>query len=131
MSPADIKLLVKPEIETEIFKTIDAISQKDKRKAMSFLKKHLDAGESPLYLLSMIAFGFRNLVLAKNSSDSAKLKNEMNMHPFVIKKSKEAAARFSNEELKKIYQKIFLTDLGIKTGRIQPEEGIKSLVLGI
>ena len=120
--------MIKPKIETEIFKTIDAISQRNRKKAINLLENHLRAGEKPLYLLNMITFGLRNLIMAKASGDNVYLMDKMIMHPYVIKKSREASARFSFEELKKIYQKIFLIDLAIKTGKMSQQEAIKSLI---
>jgi DNA polymerase III delta subunit len=50
------------------------------------------------------------------------------MHPFLVKKSYEQAQKFSLVELKKIYQKIFEVDLGIKTGKIEPETALDLLI---
>ena len=47
----DVRLFVKPKLETDIFKTIDAISLKNKKQALNLLHKHLEKGDSPLYLL--------------------------------------------------------------------------------
>ena len=112
----DVKLLVKPKIETDIFKTIDAVAEKDKKGALNLLHKHLEKGDSPLYILAMINYQFRNLLMVK-SSDMSKIK----IHPFVLKKSYYQSQKFTLEELKKIYQKIFQVDLDIKTGKIEPE----------
>ncbi len=54
----DVKALVKPKIETDIFKTIDAIAAKNKKEALLLLKKHLEKGDSSSYLLAMIIFNF-------------------------------------------------------------------------
>ncbi|GAI41646.1 unnamed protein product, partial [marine sediment metagenome] len=62
----DIELLVKPKIAPEIFKTIDAIASKNKKQALEFIHKHLEKGDSPLYLLSMINFQFRNLLTIRD-----------------------------------------------------------------
>jgi len=53
------------------------------------------------------------------------------VHPFVAKKSWQESQYFTLGRLKKIYQKIFLADLLIKTGKISPEEGLKGLVTQI
>jgi DNA polymerase III delta subunit len=53
------------------------------------------------------------------------------MHPFVVKKSLQQASKFTLEELKKIYQKIFQVDLDIKTGRIEPEVALDLFIAGI
>jgi len=126
ISPEDVKILVRPKIETDIFKTIDAIAEKDKKQALKLIHKHLEKGDSPLYLLSMINYQFRNLLIVK-SSNTSKIK----MHPFVLKKSYYQSQKFTLGELKKIYQKIFQVDLDIKTGRIEPEMALDLLIAEI
>lgn len=131
----DIELLVKPEIETDIFKTIDEIAAKRKKIALQLIHQHLEKGDSPLYLLSMINFQFRNLLVIKDLLEKRKpyyeLQKITNLHPFVIKKSYNLAQKFSFEELKKIYQKIFQVDLDIKTGRINSEIALDLLIAEI
>jgi DNA polymerase-3 subunit delta len=128
----DIELLVKGKIETDIFKTIDAIALKNRKVALILLHKHIDKGESPLYLLSMINFQFRNLLVVKDLMEKGKpyyaLAKLTKLHPFVVKKSYESAQRFSYPELKKIYQKIFQADLFIKTGKLSQEEALDMLI---
>ncbi len=127
----DIELLVKPKIETDIFKTIDAIAQKNKKLALRLLHKHLEKGDSPLYLLSMINFQFRNLLMVKSHKIEQGLNEDLGMHPYVIRKTTEQARKFTTSELKKIYQKIFKVDLSIKTGKINPDVALDLLVTEI
>ncbi|HEY0087510.1 MAG TPA: hypothetical protein VGB37_01630, partial [Candidatus Lokiarchaeia archaeon] len=127
----DIELLVKPKIETDIFKTIDAIAQKNKNLALRLLHKHLEKGDSPLYLLSMINFQFRNLLMVKSHKTEQGLNEDLGMHPYVIRKTTEQARKFTTSELKKIYQKIFKVDLSIKTGKINPDVALDLLVTEI
>ena len=128
----DIELLVNPKIESDIFKTIDAIASRDKKRALSLLKAHLEKGDSPLYLFSMINFQFRNLLVIKDlimrnfSSFSSS-----DLHPFVVRKTRFLARKFEILELKKIYQKIFEVDLAIKTGKVDPEAALELLVTEI
>lgn len=133
----DIELLIRSRIETDIFKTIDAIAEKNKKQALKLLHKHLEKGDSPLYLLSMINYQFRNLLVIKSRCSSINevrinsLSKELKIHPFVVRKSLWQIKRFTFEELKKIYQKIFEVDLNIKTGRIEPEIGLDLLITEI
>jgi len=137
----DIELLVKPKIETDIFKTIDAIAAKNKRKALFLLKEHLEKGDSPAYLLAMINFQFRNLLMVKSYlaerefypsyANRRILARKLGMHPFVVEKTLFQARKFQLEELKKIYQKIFQVDLGIKTGKVDPETALDLLIAEI
>ena len=135
ISRKDVELLVKPEIETDIFATIDAIASKNKRQAFELLHQHLEKGDSPLYLLSMINFQFRNLLVIKNLIKKQKSYSSIirisKLHPYIIKKSYFQARKFTFEELKKIYQKIFQTDFGIKTGRIDPQTALDLLIAEI
>jgi len=136
ISIGDVALLVKPKIETDIFKTIDCIAAKKTKTALKLVRQHLEDGESPLYLLSMIAFQFRNLLLVKslerdgmNYNNPYVIAGKLGMHPFVFRKTTQQANFFTLEELKKIYRKIFQADLDIKTGKIEPVTAIDLLIL--
>jgi len=128
----DVELLVKPNIENDIFKTIDALASKDKRQALFLLHKHLENGDNPLYLLSMIAYQFRNLLAIKQMQDMQKpygsIAKACGLHPFVVQKNYYLCSQFSTEQLKKIYQKIFQVDFDIKTGKIEPETALDLLL---
>ncbi|MFH1968020.1 MAG: DNA polymerase III subunit delta [bacterium] len=131
----DVELLVRPNIENDIFKTIDALASKDKKQALNLLHKHIENGDNCLYLLSMIAYQFRNLLIIKELQDAQKpypvIAKMSGLHPFVVRKSYYLCNRFSYEELKKIYRKIFQIDSDIKTGKIEPETALDMLIAEI
>lgn len=135
ISQKDVDLLVKPKIEADIFKTIDFIGQKNKKQAFDFLQRHLEFGDSPIYLLSMINFQFRNLLIVREMLEQKKpyslILQKSGLHPFVVKKAYWQAQKFTFSELEKIYQKIFQIDLGIKTGKIEPELALELLIAEI
>ncbi|MCX6723904.1 MAG: DNA polymerase III subunit delta [Candidatus Staskawiczbacteria bacterium] len=128
----DIELLVKPNIENDIFKTIEALASNDKKQALSLLHKHFEDGDNALYLLSMISYQFRNLLIIKELQDSkqpyAMVVKKSGLHPFVVQKSFYLCDRFSMVELKKIYRKIFQIDSDIKTGKIEAETALDMLL---
>jgi len=128
----DVEILVKPKIETDIFKTIDAISQKNKKYALELLHKHLKEGDSPLYLLAMINYQFKNILIVKDLIEKHQPYNlilkKSGLHPFVAKKSYFQSQQFSFSELKKIYRYIFQVDFNIKTGQINPELALDLLI---
>lgn len=134
----DIDALVEPMIHADIFKTIDAIAEKNKKLALKLISKHLSLGEDELYILAMIEYQFRNLLKVADRTDRTNktdrvdhLAKELGMHPFVVKKSLEQAKKFSIDELKKIYEKLFDLDLQIKTGKIEPRLGLELFVASI
>lgn len=131
----DIELLVKPEVKAAIFDTIDSLALKNKKQALELIHKHLEKGDHPLYLLSMINFQFRNLLIIKNLSQKYQspyvLAKITRFHPYLVKKSYSQAQKFTIQELKKIYQKIFEVDLAIKTGKLDPETALDILIAEI
>lgn len=110
-------------IPRNIFTFLDALSSRDKRK--SFLECHrlLDAGEAPLYILTMIAWQMRNLLCFKLSSPHLpKLK------PFVRGKLSRQAPNFAEKELVGIMRRILLSDVALKTTPLPPVLVIDGLV---
>ena len=150
----DVQLLVIPKIETDIFKTIDAIAQNNKTRALLLLREHLAKGDAPLYLLSMINFQFRNLLVVKDylschcegfpdpchsegvqqndrrisSYNAIKIPG---MHPYVAQKSLAQARNFTFDKLKKIYHKLLAIDTGIKTGKVDARMALDMLIISI
>ena len=131
----DVLLLVRPNIENDIFKTIDALAGKEKQLALSLLHKHIEDGDNALYLLSMISYQFRNLLIIKELQEKQKSYSEIarksGLHPFVAQKTYALCSHFSFPQLKKIYQKIFQADSDIKTGKIEPELALDLLICEI
>lgn len=128
----DVRSQIQPGVELDIFKTVDAIAQKDKREALKLLHLHLGEGDSPRYLFSMITFQFRNILIIRDLIERgepfSKILRETSLHPLVIKKSYSQAWRFSLKELKKIYQKLFQLDFQIKIGKIEPETALELFI---
>lgn len=124
ISDVDVELLVRANIDSNIFQTIDALANSDKRQALKLLHKHLKKGEDPFYILSMFIYQFRNLLkvadLKENQNageyDIARISK---LHPFVVKKSLGQMRNFSFDKLKKVYQKLSDLDTKVKTGKIE------------
>lgn len=131
----DIKLLIQPKIEAGIFETIDALAQRNKAQALALIQNHLDKGDSPFYLLTMITFQFRNLLTAALVREKGGAFQDLLQlkiaKPYPLHKAWQARPNFSLTQLKKIYSKIAETDLALKTGRLDPEEGIRLLIAEI
>lgn len=129
---ADVELLVKPNIQKDIFKTIDALAQRNPKQALHLLHKHLDGGDNALYLLSMIGYQFRNLLVVKELQEKglmyASIVKKSGLHPFVVKKSYFQCRQFTFLELKNIYHRIFKIDSDIKVGKIEAETALDLLV---
>lgn len=135
VSLKDIDLFIRPKIESDIFKTIDAIALKNKKEALSLVHKHIENGDSPVYLLSMINYQFRNVLNIRDLMEKrypfSSISQKSGLHPYVVKKSYFQAQSFSIGNLKDIYQKIFQADLDAKTGKAGAEEALDMLIMEI
>lgn len=131
----DVVFLTKSKIETDIFTTIDAFSSGDKKKALTLIHRHLEKGDPPLYLLSMLKFQINNLLIVRDLVEKqmpfSYILNKSNLHPFVVRKNWRLAQKFGLEQLKKIYRKIFKLELKIKTGKIDPVLALDILIAEI
>ncbi len=131
----DVDELVDSRVETDIFKTVDALASRQRAIAFRLLRRHLAKGESELYLLSMLAYQFRNLLVVKDQTERGEpfyaLQKKLKMHPFVLKKTFDQSKNFSFGALKKIYERLEDIDQAIKTGRLEGQAALDLLVAEI
>ena len=130
----DVEELVKPKIEANIFALIDAIGAKNNKSAIEYLNKLIDAGENEIYILTIIVYQFRNLLIVKdyfeNSNDKVQMSNQnlkfkiskqTRLNPYVVQKTMIQAKNYTMDNLKKIYRRLLDYDFKIKTGQIEPK----------
>ena len=131
----EIELLVRPKIEIDIFRTIEAIAEKNKKKALKLLKNHLEKGEKAGYLLAMIKYQFKNLLMIKDlierKTPISTILKKIQLKRSVFQRDLALTKKFNISELKSIYQKIFEIDLAIKTSKIEPETALHLLIAEI
>lgn len=128
----DIDLFVKSKYDPNIFATIDALAAKNKNLAYKLMHEHLEQGENEIYILTMFIYQFRNLLQIKNLIDSGVpsdgLAKKTGLHPFVIKKSWSQTRNFSQDVLRKIYERLLKLDIAIKRGKIEPQTALDLIV---
>jgi len=131
ISAEDVQKMVKTSTKKDIFKTVDAIAAKKKGEALIHLRNHLEKGDSPFYLLTMLAWQFSNLLAMKERVEKNKNTGTLGWHPYVMQKCLRLCKMFSFEELKNTYNEISNMDLKIKTGQIDPEFALEILIAKI
>lgn len=131
----DVDILVKSKIESDIFKTIDALAARQKISAFKFLYRNLTQGESETSLLGMLVYQFRNLLMVKDLIEQGipfyNLAKKIKLHPYVLRKTYEQSKNFSYAALKKIYERLMEIDLAIKSGQIEPRAALDLIVAEI
>ncbi len=109
--------------EEKIFALIDALINKDKKRAIKLLKDELEKGTSFSQILSILANQFRIILQVKEKKilNIYRAAEELNVHPFPLKKAIEQAKKYNFDQLKKIYQELLKIDLQLKTTGLKPE----------
>ena len=123
ISEKDVEILVKANIDSNIFATIDALAAGNKKEAMCLLHNNLAAGEDPFYVMSMFVYQFRNMLKIADLKDRGisseyEVSKITKMHPFVIRKTMAHTRTFDFIRLKKIFEKLGKYDQMAKTGKI-------------
>lgn len=133
--PNEVDLLVKSKIDTDIFKTVDALARGDKKTAVRLLHDHIEVGEDPFYLLSMYFYQFRNLVKVKPLAEKGMPQSEiaacLKIHPFVVRKSLEQSRNFSWPKLKSLYGRLCEIDFASKIGKEDIELALDKFLAGV
>ncbi len=131
----DIDLLVRAKLDTNIFKTLDALAQRDKKTALRLLHEHLEQGENDIYLFSMFVYQVRGLLklrdLIEKGTPFYNLARKSGLHPFVVKKSSQQLRNFTLDQLKKIYQRLLEIEVALKRGRIAGPTALDMLIAEI
>ena len=124
INEADVDLLVKANLSTNIFQMVDALGVNNKKEALKLFHDHLQNGDDPFYLLSMFFYQFRNMLkisdlYQRGMNSEQEIARATKAHPFVVKKTLAQLRNFSFDKLKNIYNKLAEMDTAIKTGKVE------------
>lgn len=117
---SDIRLMVRGKYNEDIFSLMDAISAKNKSKAIKLFQDQIDSGANEIYLLTMIVRQFRILwqikeFIAENPAPSEVIAREMGIHPFVVNKTMPYLRGFTSTQLRDIYKQLLQFEIQMKT----------------
>ena len=126
ISSEDVGLMVKGKYNDDIFQLMDAISAKNKKKALRLFQDQLDSGAAELYLFTMLVRQFRifyqiKAALNERDGSSDEIAKELGLHPYVVKKSMQYLRNFSLEQIINIYRCLLDFEIKIKTSSISFE----------
>ncbi len=117
--------LVNFKMDYNIFTITDAAFF-DHLNAMRLLEDYFSKGGDPSYLISMLAFQLRNLIMVRELTDKklqySEILKKTKMHPFVFKKNYETAKKYTLDQLKSIFRKLAEFEVSFKSGRVQAED---------
>jgi DNA polymerase-3 subunit delta len=131
VEPEDVEELTVSVIQGDIFVLVDALGNQDGRRAMGMLQRVLEV-QDPLSVFGMVVRQFRLLLLARevldaggNERDVARL---VKIHPYVAGKVTAQGRHFSIQTLEVVYHRLLDIDEAVKTGRMDGELALNTLV---
>ena len=111
-------------LSSDIFSFLDNLVQGNTKKAFWFLETLINQGAHPLYILKMIIFQFRNLLIIKSLQAKPP-----SMHPYVFQKLHPLAKAISLETLKSVFQRLLFYDRRIKRGIIDGQVALEMFLV--
>lgn len=129
---SDVLDLVSYTKEVNIFAAVDAIIEGRSNVAIELVRKLIQLGNSPTYLLSMLARQVRLLILAKELRRKgvahSELGQRIGLTGYPMRKTVEQEKRFSLQTLMKIHQNLITSDLNMKTSSVADELVLEVLI---
>jgi len=131
----DVALLSPYLAEASIFDLVDALGNRNSKKASLLLQQKFQEGADPFYLFSMFVRQFRLLIQVKEMVDAGSrppaISQRLKMHSFVAGKLHQQSAQFSLPQLEQIYRHLLDVDVSVKTGRNDMVTALNLLVAAL
>jgi DNA polymerase III subunit delta len=118
--------------QASIFELVDALGQKEGKKAQSILHRLLE-DEEAIELWGMVIRQFRLLLQAREMLDERatipEIQKALGLHEFVAQKVCNQARHFPMPTLESIYHKLLEIDEGSKTSRVPLDLALDTLIV--
>lgn len=128
----DIEEMVESENDPNIFDFIDALGERNSKSAIKHLQELLKSGKNENYILTMIVYQFRNMLLIQDllsrGVKQPAIAKEAELHPYVASKTLRLLGNFDLPLLRRIYYRLMQTDVDIKSGRIDSRLALEKLL---
>lgn len=128
---AAVRELVTAGPEQSIFELVEAMTAGRTAAALASYRGLLAARESEMYVLTMVQWQLRNLLLAKSAPTGmspAELAKAAGMSPYVAGKMMAAQSGLSEEALRVAFGAAVDCEYDIKTGRLKGEVAVEQLI---
>jgi len=131
----DVETICCQNIEEKIFELLDAIADKNARKAMDLYYDMLALKEPPIKLLVLMEKQYNQLLQIRLLRDDGEQKQTIaqkaGVNAYYIDKYLSRASRYTAKELRDIFERCIQTDENIKTGHITDVLGLETLILSL
>ncbi len=117
-----IEAIVPRNVENDIFKLINACSEKDADRSLRVYGDLLLEGESSLGILALLTKQIKNMIgvaeLHNKRYDGKSISEKLKIHEYTVKLCIKYSASIKSQVLHSAFEKCIDTEFGIKTGRM-------------
>lgn len=129
----DVETVCTEQTENRIFDMVQAITEKDQRKALDLYADLLSMKEPPMRILFLITRQFNQLLQLKSLSgqglDKSELAKKAGIPPFALGKYQAQCRRFSAAELRQAVEDCVNTEERVKTGQMGDQISVELLIV--
>lgn len=129
----DVDEICVTQITNHIFDMINAVAEKQQRKALDYYYDLLALKEPPMRILFLLARQFRLLLEVKELSEAGYANKDIavkaGLHPFVAGKYKEQAKRFRKSQLRSIMEESVELEERVKTGQLSDTLAVELFIM--
>jgi DNA polymerase III delta subunit len=131
LNPEEFDRIVSYDIEGDIWKFVDAFSNRDKIKCLQEVSKILKTENNSQYAIAMLVRELSLLAQVLYCKEHNLDYSELKVHPFVLQKMKSKVNKFKFNDIKFLTKKIFDLDFAIKKGNIDEKVGLSLFILAL
>lgn len=129
----DVETICTTQITNQIFDMVNAVADKEQRKALDYYYDLLALKEPAMRILFLLTRQFKLLlevkVLTKQGFDRKDIASKTGLHPFVVGKYQEQAKSFSKKELRAIMEESADIEESVKTGKLTDILGVELFIM--
>jgi DNA polymerase-3 subunit delta len=133
ITTADVEAICTEQTENRIFDMVQAITEKDQKKALDLYGDLLAMKEPPMRILFLIARQFNQLLQLKNMSgqgmDRSSIAKSLGIPPFALNKYQAQCRKFTAAQLRAAVDDCVQSEENVKTGRMGDQLSVELLIL--
>ncbi|TNF26074.1 MAG: DNA polymerase III subunit delta [Deltaproteobacteria bacterium] len=135
ITPQAVEVCLSATRSHDVFELVDAVAEQRAGAALRHLQAMLGQREAPLKILAMLSRHFRTLwqlkALRERGASLDQATQEVGVHPFTAKKTWPQTQKFHDRTLRAVFERLYETDLALKSSPIQNALLMERLVLDL
>lgn len=136
ITAADVEELCIVQIQNQIFDMVEAVAQKNQKRALELYYNLLALKEAPMKILALIARQFHMLLQVKEMKSKGYQEGEIasrtGLNPYFLKKKYiPQASRFKQLQLEAALRTCVAAEESVKTGRMPDVLGVELIIVGL